>query len=352
MPLDTATQTVPLSNDGSLSDAVLHMPDIDDGMDEPNPLQTTTPPQPRNPKNGQWKEKDARQPTQRQAKAEPEPVDPDAADPDQQGDVKADEASEVNDEFFELPPEKDGEQPRRIKAEEVWQGYQERERLRAELEDARRGQPPPEAYDQAIYQAAVERQQLVRQLQMYAHMIRPEQPDMELINEESPRYNPGLYQRQMAMAQQRSQQLASIQQEIAQHEAIAREQQAAVGSAQFAREQAKLHSFWPEIRDPKEAMRVRDDLVSHYGKYGITPELIGSIHNSAFYALAKDALAYRRSLQAREAAVKVVRAKPKLVKGQARAGDTQKATAFQTASRRLAQTNSLEDAADALGALL
>lgn len=348
MPLDTEMSQAPLSNDGSLSDAVLHMPEFDDGgIDEPNPAQTKGQ-QPRNPKNGQWAEGKATPLQAKQVRAEPDEI----ADPDAQPDAAADEASEVNDEWFELPPEKDGEQPRRIKADEVWQGYQERERLRNELEEARRGQPPPEAYDQAIYQAAMERQQLSRQLQMYAAMLQPEQPDMELINEESPRYNPGLFQRQVAMAQQKSQQLARINQEIAQHEAMAKEQQAAVSSAQFAREQAKLHSFWPEIRDPKEAVRVRDELLTHYGKYGVTPELIGSVHNSAFYALAKDALAYRRGLQAREAAVKVVRAKPKLVKGQARSGDTTKATAFQSASRRLAQSNSIEDAADALGALL
>jgi len=341
MALD-GENTQPLSNDGSIADAVLHMPDFDE-LADPSP-ESTVDRQPRHPATQQWQEKPRQ--AQPPKKAAPEVEMGNDEDP---GEVA--ETSEVAEEWFELPPEKEGEKPRRIKAEEVYQGYQEREQLRRELEEARQTQPPPEAYDEAINAAVLYTDKLVRTLQFYQQVLQPIEPDMDLLNERSDRYNPSAYHSQVERSRAQHARLQQVAEEIARHEAVRNQQQQALAKSQYIRERAKLMSLWPEMKDGNEALKVQSELVQHYGRHGVTWELIGSVHNAAFYALAKDALAYRRSKAAQETAAKVVRAKPKLVRGSARGGGDRQAQ-YASATQRLAKSNTVEDAADALGAIL
>lgn len=339
MPLDTQN----VVQDGSLETAVAMMPDIVDQQGQA-PAE-----QPREV-NGRWtndpgarqvRDADVETQPQKDAKAQP---DPNAQDSDE-------EASDAAEEWFELPPAKPGEKPQRLKATEVWEKAQRVDQLQAELEDARRVQTMPEEYDQTLMQAVQRANDYSRGLQVLAQRLRPQEPDFELLNEESPRHNPGLYYRQMAMAKQQAGELAAINQEMQRVQREAAANSEAIARAQFARSQAQLHSFWPEVRDPKVAQQVRSDLVSHYGRFGVTEDLINSVSNAAFYALAKDALAYRNGLRAQEQAVKVVRAKPKLVRSAAR-DQAPKAKAMGHAMSRLQQSGSLEDAADVIGNLL
>lgn len=340
MPNDFAGQAQAPTNDGSLTDAALNMPDLGPGLEE---IEQQPARQPRDPSTQQWRSPDE---TGRNAKSPKEAVEAEGDD------EPADEVSTPDEEWFELAAEKEGEAPVRMKAMEVWQEAQEAKRLRTEMDDLRRNSIPPEQWDQSILQVAQARGNLMRQLQMQRAMLQPEQPNQDLLNPESPRYNPEQYYRQMTVAQHQQQRLSQIEQHYSTLEQEQQQQMEALTSAQKQREQAKLHSFWPELRDQKEAAKVRDDLVRHYGKYGMSNELINSVSNSTFYALAKDALAYQRSLKARETAVRVVRAKPKLVKATARDTTSPNNRRAAAGMSRLQQSGSLEDATAALDGLI
>jgi hypothetical protein len=348
--LASAPQAQNGSGDGSLADAALNMPDLIDFNEAPatNELNTRV----RDIPTGRFKQKDEASDAELEAVARSNAKTKDeiAAEPD------ADEqASAVEEEYFELPAEKEGEKPRRLKAMEVWEKAQRADTLERQLAEARRDFVPPESYDQQVIELVNAQANTSRTLRMYAHMMQPEQPDLELINEESPRYNPGLYQRQMAMAQAKHSQVQRIQAEIAEIERDQQMKTHAVQRNQRIRCAHEVQKFWPEVIGPnadKEADRVRGEISDYYGHLGFTPEVMATITNPGAFAVLKDALSYRRGQKARETAVKVVRAKPKLVKGAAR--DTQSPSNRRSAQgmQRLQQSGSVDDAAAALDGLI
>ncbi|MEY4378810.1 MAG: hypothetical protein RLZ85_691 [Verrucomicrobiota bacterium] len=288
---------------------------------------------------------DGKKPAPKQAA---QPVQPEAEVP-AEAQPEAD-VSEPAEEYFELPPETEGGEPVRVKAEDVWRGYQERETLRAELEQVRRQAPPPDQWDQQILETVRERGQLVEQLQILEQMYRPAPPDMDLINPQSPRYNPDQYYTQLQLAQQQERQIGAIQQQRQVQQAALEREQTALREARLAREKARLREFWPEVvTDAKKANEVREATARYYG---IPPQELGQVVDARLYLILKDALAYRADKQAQQAAVKVVRSKPKLVRGTARTGDTARQTHVNQAMQRLSRSGSIEDAANAIGGLL
>jgi hypothetical protein len=259
------------------------------------------------------------------------------------------DASDVAEEYFELPPEQEGGEPRRIPAKEVFEGYQERETLRQELEQARRVQPPPQEWDKQMLATVQTRSQLTDYLDRLARATQPVPPDDSLIDASSPRYDPDAYQRQLAAYRSQHSRLTQINAEReAQNAALAREQNALL-EARKAREQSKLVDMWPEIKDPATQRQVVDEAARFYG---ITPQDFAQTYDSRMYALLKDALAYRASQNQRQAAVKVVRSVPKLVRAQARDTRAPAQRAVADGMRRLSASGSLDDAADVIGGLL
>ena len=192
----------------TIDDAVLAMPDI---VDDAPPAANAPP---RDETTGQFRARGDNTPPGA-SKINAATIEQDAAAEDE-------DTSPVDEEWFEIPAAKPGEKPQRLKAAEVWEKAQSYERVRAELEEARQVQAPPEEYDRAIYESLNQTAALRQRLNHYMRMLAPQRVDHELINEESPRYNPGQYQRQLANAQQRAQELAAIQQEEA---GLARQQQ-------------------------------------------------------------------------------------------------------------------------------
>lgn len=347
MPNDFSAQNV--VEDGSIEAAAALMPDLGPSLEEMEQQQPRR--QPRDPQSQQWRPHEDEQP-----KAQPrrrDAVEQEATAADGQDDENADDVSAVDDEFFEVEVERDGKPVKeRLKAIEVWTKAQEADRLRAEFDDYRKNAIPPEQWDQSLLQVHQARQDLMRLLQVQRAMLQPEQPNPDLLNPESPRYNPELYGRQTLAAQQQWQRVQAIENQMRQLHEDGDTQMKALEAAQAQRAYAKLVQFWPEIADVKEATRVRDDAIKHWGKYGVSDELIASVRNPAFYAILKDALAYRRGQQAREAAVKVVRAKPKLVRAQARDSQNPINRRSQAAFQRLqANPNDMDAAAASLDGL-
>ncbi len=338
-------------NDGSLDAAVASMPDFDDSNLVPFERARDSNMEPRRAPNGQF--------TVDGAVKEPQIAVPDPRIAEEQaraaGAKTAAEAdaSDPAEEFFELPPEEEGGEPRRIPATEVFEGYQRAQELAAEIEEVRRGVVPPIEYDRQIMETVQARGRIMQELQSYAALLQPQEPDLELLNQASARFNPDLYYQQVQMSGQLKQQLGAVRQQMQQHQAAIEREQGALSDAKKAREQSKLREMWPEVlSDPKKAHEVREKAAR---LYGIDDQVFATTIDARLYAILKDALAYRDGIKAQQTAVKVVRAKqvPKLVRSTARTGaNTAKQQAYSTASQRLARSGSLDDAADAIGGLL
>lgn len=360
MPTDN-TQPANFEPDGSLADAAMMMPDIDSDMDDPSPGQTRTeiidpreaanrrgtPPQ----DNRQQSRQQRRQDDGKYADgfvAAPN-LPPEADEQDDRADSAAVEAGSPDDEWFELPPEKEGEEPRRIKAEDVWKGYQEREQLVQHIEHLQRIVPPPVQYDEEIYKNVQLRGHLIQELQVLIGLSRPQEPDEQLADELSQYYNPGEWQRQRREYNKVATQRENYRRQLQQHQALISQEQEALTAAKRVREQDKLVQFWPELRDPVVQRQVRDDAARYFGIDGGT---LDSVMDARFYAILKTALAHVNGNKQRQQTVKVVRAKPKLVKGSARNTDSPRAAQFQSGMKALRNSQSEADAAQAIGGLI
>lgn len=336
MPNDFQAEMAPQGD--TIADAALHMPDL-----EPFPGDE----QPRNSQNGQYEEK-----PRRQAKT-PAPLDPEEPATEALADDEpAGEESPVDEEYFEIAPEKPGDKPVRLKASEVWQRYQDYDRLQNEMDEVRKQNIAPQEWDQQILALTQMRGELMRNMQMQRSMIQPMEPDIELMNPSSQRYNPEAFYHQSRVAEQQRNELTRISHNMQQMQAEQDHQMSALNAAQMQRERGKLQQVWPELANKQEATRVRDELLRNYGRYGVDDGYIGRFDSAAF-AIVKDALAYRRDQEARKAAVKVVRAKPKLVRAQGRDGTAPNSRRQAAAFQRLQQDGgSLDAAANALEGLL
>jgi len=321
------------AQDESLSGAALHMPDIEE-------LEIA---------NGDRDDQGRFKANQEEAGRDAEETEEPAKEADADDPAKEAEADNDDDEdYFELPPAAEGEEPQRLKATEVFEGYQRAQDLQAELENVRATAPPPPDYDRAIMEAVEVGQQYLFGLQQLEQQLQPMAPNQDLINPNSPDYDPEMYFNQQQHAQAQAQQHQHVQAERQRVEQETHQRTEAVGRAKFAREQQKLFEVWPELKEEAGAHKVRDEASRHYG---IDEATLNSVHDSRFYSVLKDALAYREQSAAKETAVKVVKAKPKLVKGKARQGNPANRRS-QDGLQRLQQSGSLEDARDALEGLL
>ncbi len=209
---------------------------------------------------------------------------------------------------------------------------------------------PPAEYDRQIAETVTARTQLMRQMQTYAAMLKPQMPNAELLNQASPNYNPDQYYRQYTLAQQMEQQLAHVRGEYEQLEAENSRQQEALMQARISRERSRLAEIWPEVtRDAAKAQKVREVAAR---VYGIDEKTFRETVDARFYHILRDAIRLQDMLAAQMTAAKVVTSKPRLTRAAARAPDTAKQMQFSTNMQRLSRTGSLDDAAEALGGLL
>ena len=243
----------------------------------------------------------------------------------------------------------EGQDPVRLSVDEVYQGYERAKTLEAELENVRQSTPAPPDYDSAIMDAIEKGQQYLTGLKQVEAMLQPMEPDQNLINPGSPNYDPESYFQQQQYAKQQKDHLQAIQAErqAAEQEVMGRQE--AVAKARFEREQQKLMEMWPELKEEANANAVRDDASRCYG---LDNQTLDSVHDSRFYAVLKDALAYRKQQSATQKTVRKVKAKPKLVKGGARNTEPPQQRSNRQAMSRLMKSGSKEDAMDALDGLL
>jgi len=324
-------------NDGTLVDATRAMPDIEalERGESGRPAEREA--------NGRFKGKEGAEAEKVEAKADP------ASEPE-----KAAEPAEGEDEedYLEFAPEKEGEEPKRHKVSEVWAGYQKAQTLEAEIAALKSKSPMEMSAD--VEKATSD---LVRQMaeyekanEIWASMQQVREPSMELLNEASEHYNPTLYAQLKQQSQKQAQDIAKATAEMQRvgKERAAHEQR--LEQARFQREQAKLNEFWPELMADKAVQQ--QVMVDAEKAYGFKAEDFNGLSDHRHYKVLKDALAYRAAKEKTEAAVKVVRAKPKLVKGAARSSVNPKDAKRADAMDRLSKSGSIDDAADALEGFL
>lgn len=260
-----------------------------------------------------------------------------------------DEPAEDEDVYWELPPEKDGDAPRRIKAEEVWQAYEDLPKVREELENARKSAPVPMDYVQGLAETVRTRTDLLQGLQVITQMIRPSDPSIEMLNEMSDKYDPQGYFAAKQKADADRQIIAQLRERMRQEEAARKSESDILTKAANAREQESLLKQWPEYSKLETRKQFRDDLVK---AFGFSDGEVEGTSDHRILLMARDALELR-ALKAKQAeAVKVVRQKPKLVKGAARTTTDSKAAARSSAMEALTKTGSMAAAASALKGLV
>ena len=313
-------------NDGSVDAAVLDMPDIEElEQSEGKSFQDDRKPEP---------------------KAEPEPKEPDAK---VKSDAKAEPAAEDDEDYLEFPPEAEGKEASRVKLAEVIEKYRKADDLERQLKEAQNVPrwTPPEVTQQ-ITQHVQAQQQTLAEMRKWQQYNQPQAPDPRQVDpndaNQLARYH-AEQNRYLRLVEAHN----GINAEAAQIERNMQQQQSVIFSATMAREKAELLKFWPEAGEEKGASKIYADLKTHYG---LDQDIINSATDHRFYKLAKDALAFREAQAKQQEAVKVVKAKPKIISGSARSSTSAPARRSNDAFGRLQTSGSLEDAADAFEGLL
>jgi hypothetical protein len=348
MPDDLA-QT-PLQNDGSYEDAVASMPDL--LADDPKDFDLATG-RPIVARDEVGKFKNKEQP------AEPDKAEVKEAEDKEKPEAKAEEnpeGAEDDGDYVELPPEKEGDEPVRHKLDEIVEGWQKAKTLETELAEAKKAQtqqPLPQEIETHVVELQKERAATVKAMKEWQALNQPRQPNINLTNPQHPDYNPELFHSQVQVYQRQLAWQKDVAARIEEAETQTKSEQEALRASRIARESAELRKFWPEVLDdPNARTATKKALFDHYK---IDDAMLDSdlTLDHRIYALAKDALAFR-ALQGKQAeAVKSVKAKPKLIQGHARATPSNPKVQKQSqAFTRLAQSGSVEDAADALEGFL
>lgn len=263
---------------------------------------------------------------------------------------KTEAAAEEEDDYLEFV-EEDGKEPQRLKVSEVWDGYRKAKEYETELTKIRQQPIIPQEIETAIVETTKAREQYMQGLKRMVAMNQPSPPSLELVDPNSPHYNPEAYHqgvRAYQVAVQRHEQAQAHLQELEQQQ---KNETEAVRAARWQRERAVLEQKWPEVFQKEAQSQIRSDLLK---EYGIDDAFLSSdlTLDHRIYLLAKDALAYRKSQAKAAEAVKVVRSKPKLIRGSARDQQSPNRRAANDARARLSQSGSIDDAAAALDGLI
>lgn len=266
---------------------------------------------------GRFAKQQQEQPAERAVEPEKQPAKAEEAKP-----VEA--AAEETEDEIELPPEKEGEAPKRIKLNEVLEKYTRAEQLEAELTKLKSDpQYMPAEAEQYVVQAITQGHKYVEQLQQWQSLNKPVPPDKRLLDTRGKTQEQFLQDAQIYAAQERNFEaltqanLAVEAERMAELERMGRQQEA-VRASSIKRGQAVLFKELPELADKKAADTFKADLVKHFGRLGMTEAMINSVYEPVFYVMAKEALENiaRKSKEAQVA--KIVKAKPKVITGSAR----------------------------------
>lgn len=297
--------------------------------------------------NGQFQ---AKTPAEEAPKDETKVVDLKTGKPAESAKTEA-PAEEDDDPEFEIAAEEEGKEPVRRKLSQLWEGFERAEKLSKELEDVKTSaQRVPAEYASQIEETVKARGDYIKGLEAIGRMIQPQRPSLEMLNPNSDKYDPDSYYQ---MARKFDADVENLRRVRAGLDEETRRQDAekdVLTKAATARELEKLKAAWPEFdKDVKVRETVAKEMAENYG---FSLEEINAITDHRQLLVVRDAMEFR-ALKAKQAdAVKVVRAKPTLVKGAARSTTDSKAAARSNAMAELHQTGSMAAAAKALAGLI
>lgn len=251
---------------------------------------------------------------------------------------------------FELPPEKEGEQAKRLKLSQLYEGYEKASKYETELEQLRtQAKTVPAEYQTQLQETMATRSKYLEGLSVIERMVNPQAPSLDMLNPSHQSYDPDGYYAGMQKFERDKQVLAAIRNDQAKLTKQQEAERETLTKAHVAREMEALHRAWPESKNPETLKKVAETLVKDYGFTNTEIEAIGD-HRQLL--VIRDALELR-ALKAKSAdAAKVVRAKPKLVKGAARPTTNPNESARSNAMNALRQTGSMDAAAAALKGLI
>lgn len=298
--------------------------------------------------NGQFQ---AKTPAEEAPKDETKVVDLKTGKPAESAKTEA-PAEEDDDPEFEIAAEEEGKEPVRRKLSQLWEGFERAEKLSKELEEVKTSaQRIPAEYTTQLEETVKTRGDYIKGLEAIARMIQPQRPSLEMLNPNSDKYDPDSYYHLARKFDADTEHLRRARAGIEEENKRQLADTEVLTKAQSARELEKLKAAWPEF---DKDQKVRQTVVKEMAEtYGFTLDEINAISDHRHLLVVRDAMELR-ALKAKQAdAVKVVRAKPKLVKGAARSSTTDsKAAARSNAMAELQATGSMAAAAKALAGLI
>lgn len=254
-----------------------------------------------------------------------EPTDvTEASEPEQQAAASKPEADE--DAEFEITLD-DGADPVPVKLADLADAYKRWKGVETQVQDVVRT-VETQAMQRRAQELQLFSQKLSQNLQAIdvftASLPRPQEPDQELLNQNSNRYNPEEYLRQQAHFQRVTGFMGQLQQQQQAAQQQLQQAQAAQDWERAGAELQQLTRVWPEWGDPVTAEKLADDMSAQLAKhYRLDRQTLESVSDHRFFLMAKDALAYRA--QAKGAEVKqIVAAKrepPRATRGQTQTRD-------------------------------
>lgn len=260
------------------------------------------------------------------------------------------EAEEDEDLEFEFPPEEEGKEPTRRKLSELVAGFDKATALEKENEELRtKATEVPAEYATGLEEVVKARAQYMRGLEYVSKLFQPQAPNVAMLDPNNPSYDPDAYRAAYQAFEQSKKAVEQIRTEYETASKEQKEQQAVLLKAHLAKEAAALYKAWPEAKNPELAKKVREDVKRHYG---FSEQEIEATTDHRMFLVLRDALELRASKAKQAEAVKVVRQKPKLVKGAARTTTDTKAAGRSQAMAKLAQTGSIHDAVKAVKGLI
>jgi hypothetical protein len=222
---------------------------------------------------------------------------------------------ELEDEFFEYAPEKEGDAPRRVKADDVFAAYDELPKLRQQLAEAQRPATPPAQFVEQMQAVIDTRAQYADALAWAQQLGKPSPPDTRLRDPRNSAYDPDAYARSMEQYEAHMGDYQARAEHLREQMQVQQQQQQALVRMQQEAAEPVILKDWPELADQAKRAAVFNDVEK---VLGVTANELRGITDPKVWSIVRDALAYRKGQQKQAEAVQVARAKPKFVKGSAR----------------------------------
>ena len=350
-----------MAGDGSIASAMDQMPDIEaleGGQPQQAPLDRSRDDQGRftsekraNDMSDEYRQNADFQDTDATLTSEHVP-DADKAEAEKQAEAPQEaDAADGEEEFIEWSDSDDeNAEPQRIKLSEAVERIKEADQLKAELENVRQVQPAPPEYDQQIEQYMERSIALDQQLRQWQAFNAPQQPDPRLLTTGDPN-DAQVYYAQLQHNEQLAAEHHRVAQQLQQNEQEYWHARETKANAQWQREIGKVYEKHPAMKQESAVLQFAADAEA---MLGLDKETLDGLRDSRILNGLIELVQLKKAGQKAEAAqakaVRAVKKTPKLVRNKRSASPQQARRS--NALKRLQQSGSIEDAADALDGLL